>query len=487
MTKVRQYLNINNLLIVTIVIFYSLRFHNLSADTTYINDESIYILVGKMGLFEYDWSAYNPQNWIPGDYYLYPSLTAIAYTVGGYAGSRILSLLFGLFTLISIGIIAYFSVSSENKNIKLFSGFVTALIATIIPISYTINKLATADMQSTMLLMGGLACLLIATKRSPTLPAYFLLASLLLLLSITTKIITGLFLPLTLLIMSIYLINNKGKGTTVLIYFFTPLVLGLTIFTYFRLESFVYYYYTQIDQEFADIRTVLGTFYQFAFPVLPLAAAGAIGLILRKKFITLIAILFFILPVILFQIVTHRIISFDRHVYLPVVFLSILSGVGMTELISVVKSKYLESFVKLCFMFTVLFLGWYYYTFYLHESAPRPWYDTENLSTFLYHKVQNGDKVLSEIGPHVALDLYDVNDPTYTYTFDWLEYKNLKGYEAYESAMDDKFFDIIQINGNLHERYKTHKYIAQIVYSKLNENYSLVYREKEFYVYERIK
>ncbi|KKS17276.1 MAG: hypothetical protein UU72_C0004G0015 [candidate division WWE3 bacterium GW2011_GWB1_41_6] len=53
--------------------------------------------------------------------------------------------------------------------------------------------------------------------------------------------------------------------------------------------------------------------------------------------------------------------------------------------------------------------------------------------------------------------------------------------------MDDKFFDIIQINGNLHERYKTHKYIAQIVYSKLNENYSLVYREKEFYVYERIK
>ena len=94
MTKVRQYLNINNLLIVTIVIFYSLRFHNLSADTTYINDESIYILVGKMGLFEYDWSAYNPQNWIPGDYYLYPSLTAIAYTVGGYAGSRILSLLF---------------------------------------------------------------------------------------------------------------------------------------------------------------------------------------------------------------------------------------------------------------------------------------------------------------------------------------------------------------------------------------------------------
>ena len=369
----------------------------------------------------------------------------------------------------------------------MFSGFVTALIATIIPISYTINKLATADMQSTMLLMGGLACLLIATKRSPTLPAYFLLASLLLLLSITTKIITGLFLPLTLLIMSIYLINNKGKGTTVLIYFFTPLVLGLTIFTYFRLESFVYYYYTQIDQEFADIRTVLGTFYQFAFPVLPLAAAGAIGLILRKKFTTLIAILFFILPVILFQIVTHRIISFDRHVYLPVVFLSILSGVGMTELISVVKSKYLESFVKLCFMFTVLFLGWYYYTFYLHESAPRPWYDTENLSTFLYHKVQNGDKVLSEIGPHVALDLYDVNDPTYTYTFDWLEYKNLKGYEAYESAMDDKFFDIIQINGNLHERYKTHKYIAQIVYSKLNENYSLVYREKEFYVYERIK
>ena len=53
------------------------------------NDEAIYVVVGRLGIFANDWWSYGAKLWMAGLPYIYPPLTALAYEVGGLAGSRL--------------------------------------------------------------------------------------------------------------------------------------------------------------------------------------------------------------------------------------------------------------------------------------------------------------------------------------------------------------------------------------------------------------
>src|SRR3989344_247107 len=84
-----------------------IRLYHLDYNTPFI-DEAIYVVIGKLGLFEGDWISYNTQAWMAGFPYLYPSLTALAYTTGGIVTSRLLSVLVGVLIVEEIYRFTYF-------------------------------------------------------------------------------------------------------------------------------------------------------------------------------------------------------------------------------------------------------------------------------------------------------------------------------------------------------------------------------------------
>ena len=79
-----------------IITTFLIRVINLNYNSAF-NDEGIYIVVGRMGLFENDWSSYGANFWMAGLPYIYPPLSALAFQTGGLIGSRLLNIFFGVF------------------------------------------------------------------------------------------------------------------------------------------------------------------------------------------------------------------------------------------------------------------------------------------------------------------------------------------------------------------------------------------------------
>ena len=86
------------LLAVILIISFLLRVVNLNYNSPF-NDEAVYIVIGKMGVFGGDWFSYNAKNWMAGFPYFYPTLTALSYITGGIVGSRFLSVMFGIMSI----------------------------------------------------------------------------------------------------------------------------------------------------------------------------------------------------------------------------------------------------------------------------------------------------------------------------------------------------------------------------------------------------
>src|SRR3989344_196804 len=80
------------------------------------NDEAIYIVLGKLGVFQNDWTSYDAISWASGWEYIYPAITAIAYQTYGIIGSRLLNTLFGLMMLeVSVRFITKISKAHSMK------------------------------------------------------------------------------------------------------------------------------------------------------------------------------------------------------------------------------------------------------------------------------------------------------------------------------------------------------------------------------------
>src|SRR3989304_10223442 len=72
---------------------------NLSYNSPF-NDEAIYIVIGKMGLFGGDWTSYNAASWMAGLPFLYPPLAGVGFELGGIVGARMLSVVFGVLSVV---------------------------------------------------------------------------------------------------------------------------------------------------------------------------------------------------------------------------------------------------------------------------------------------------------------------------------------------------------------------------------------------------
>ena len=46
-------------------------------------DEAVYVVIGRLGLYQHDWWSYNAASWVAGSSFLYPSLAALSYNLRG--------------------------------------------------------------------------------------------------------------------------------------------------------------------------------------------------------------------------------------------------------------------------------------------------------------------------------------------------------------------------------------------------------------------
>ena len=92
---------------------------------------------------------------------------------------------------------------------------------------------------------------------------------------------------------------------------------------------------------------------------------------------------------------------------------------------------------------------------------------------------------MAENGPEVILALYNQNFPLHTTTFDYIKYHDNENLDAYQSAVNDGYFNIIETENNEAERSERYEEINSQIQKGLQSNYYLTYSDENYLVYSR--
>jgi hypothetical protein len=462
------------------------RLFNLHYNSAF-NDEAIYIIVGLMGIFERDWWTYNAAAWIPGVQYFYPSMTAIAFSLGGLEGSRFLNVLFSVFTILLIFLLTATIYQKLNKLKKItytqvLASTIAALIVGGSEISHYIARLATYDTPSFMFLFLGLV-LLMETKTVRSGNRYFS-ASLFLSLSYLAKIITGIYLPFIALFFyfqtkSVSKVNSDFYKR----YFLIPFLIIFAVFVLFNSGSLFGYYNTQQSLEKASFESIINLVWQKTSLPIIFGLAGLLGFVVRKQLIPAMTLSVAASLIILFHLATSRTLSLDKHLFLFVAFLSMIAGIGLTNLITLFKPQIYKLFTTVVL---AAFIAMYWSNSYKNiDFYNKQWKDMSVISEPLKNTVKANDKVLAESGSAVILETYYQNFPPNTSTFDWLEYRNQTGDKAFELAVRDGYFDVIQLESSQNSKSERNAHLSNLVRRSMESNYRLAFDSQGFQIYKR--
>lgn len=467
-----------------IVLSFISRLYNLNYNTPF-NDEAIYIVLGKLGLFNWDWWSYNAKAWMAGYPYVYPVMTAAAYVLGGGIwGSRFLNVLFNILTIPLIFSITRTLVGRESDK-----GYIAGIIASVViataSISLFVSRLATYDMPSFYFLALSFYFLFKVQMSPPEFVGkWYFLSSAALLFGFLCKIIVAVYIPFIIAISILQLIAlGKSYVPHWLRYFITPIVLLLSFFTLVNFTNLLSYTTTQTSREkvsYVDLLLVVWTNSKYT---LYLAAAGIFGMLFKKRFLQTGVLLLGATGIILFHLITNRFYTFDKHLYITLLFLSPLIGIGLAELIYLVKSKILRSIVVIqLFITMLLFIGVNY------EDSLRfntMWVNADSSLRVLQRVVKPDDKVLAETGATAVLAASQNTYATNIKTFDWLEYRDLKGADAYAAAVREGYFDVIELDAEWKPKQALYQNIHNVVRDNITPIYKLISNDNGDLVYVR--
>lgn len=476
------------ILIVFLLVFsFVIRIINLNYNSPF-NDEAIYVVIGKMGVFQKDWWTYSSVNWVAGLPYIYPSLSALAYTSGGIIGTRFLNVVFGVLTVETIFVLTLLLKQQKRSHQGFDSqdylaGVISSFIMAAAPVSLYVSRLATLDMPSFYFFLLGLVFLLYAEQRLSLKGKWYFLSSALLFLSFATKIIVAIYFPLII----IYSFG-KAKKTANLVfwkrYFLAPLVLGLTIYGIADFSPTLTYLRTQAIREKVSAGVIIKTYLDHNIFVHLLWFIGSLGMLINREWRKWALLTFSAGLVLLVHLVLQREPTLDKHTFLSVSFLSVVAGIGISNLIFFFPKKMMRKFAAT--ILATLMIIFAYISYIEAKTYSQLWENGSRVLSYLSREVKNGDKVLAEIGAAAILATYEKNYPVNITTFDWFVYRDLKEEEAYLSAIKDGYFDLIEVESDRIPKEEREKRLSQLLRKNLNENYQQSYFDDIFLVYKRI-
>lgn len=445
---------------------------------TAFNDEAIYVVIGRLGLFANDWWSYGANLWMAGLPYIYPPMTALAYELGGIVGSRLLNVLFGVILVEEVyrfvKLVNLFDTKTNNT-----AALIAAALVSFSGIGIFVSKLATYDMPSFLFFMIGINSFLKA--KNFTNGKYYFLSFLFLFGAFLTKITIAIFFPI-LLVVAFLMMRQRPvvDRRNAICYLFVPFVLASLVYAGLYWDNLMVYINTHKNLGIAaGYSSLLTLIWEETFVLLLLGIPNLFLLVVARKAKEAAALTVLALAIPLFHLALLRFSTLDKHLYLSVIFLAVIVGYGISLAFSQLASKQ-KFLLRVGISFVVIiYLASSAQILYIREHD---WTNSHEVQRYLAQRVQPGDKVLTEEGGAVILALYDkIFPPKSIVTFDWINYSGLEGEKAYMKALEDKYFDYVELNG----RYEGVEELRSNMVEKMGGNYSPIYAKGNYIVYEK--
>jgi len=471
------------LLVLVLLTSFFLKLHNLNYNSPF-NDEAIYVVVGKVGLFEKDWVTLAPFQWMAGVPYFYPTVTAVAYKIGGIAASRAVNVIFFTFTTYIIYKIAYIMRTGDVKG-KATSGIIASVVFAGSSLGYYVSRLATYDMPSFFFFALGMYYF-VAAERARMLPGRkYILASICFMAGFFFKYVVAIYIPFLLMISYFDPKKTKYRKKAVVIYLVIPVMVSFLLFGAIESGNVLTYVNEQsalevkssLDELLAIIQDQINLVFVFW-------ALGTFGYLTNKKHKEWVVITCFSAIIAAAHIFAMRAHTFDKHLLLAVGGMAVTSGIGISLLADKIKKRNKEAYSLVLAAILVIFWGLSYVIGKQHDGS---WKNTNTVMSIVQNTARSEDIVLSEIGAVTQLDLYEIADPLQVYTFDWIFYDEQEGEEAISAGVTDGYFDIIILESQDDPKSDISVSMHDLIVSndEFDRLYSEIYADSNFNVYRR--
>lgn len=436
-TRLKNYLSGYSFTLVFILgTAFVIRLHNLNYNSLFL-DEALYVMRGKRILDGYIGEGVGDISWVGGFPFFYPLISALLYEIGGLFASRALN--------VFLGTLAVFLTYLFTKELKFFSnerknalaGLVAATFMATSAVPIGTSRIAIYDMLSFSLFFSGLV-LLQRALRIQEARVYFI-SAVFVFLAFLAKYVVALYFPL-LLIGAYYLTHKRdGKNSEILDEFIAPLIFMLFVYVsvnFARLRSFFFdYAISTKSPSFA----ILFNFWTPSWFVFILASIGAILLLKRKKRLTLILMTAASLPLIV-HLMGSNSSSVTQHSFLSLFFLFPIIG----AMFSMMKAK--QETVGTYVVLSALILNYLFGSQHLRD-AEGFWPNSDNAVKVFQENVSATDMILVEGSDIYTVPLYGtvpLENIVGPFVF---SYKDQEGLPAYLKAIDDGYFQFIQLEG----------------------------------------
>jgi hypothetical protein len=479
--KILQSEKLDLLLYIILTLAYLVRAIDLNYNTAF-NDEAIYIVIGRMGLFASDWWSYGANRWMAGLPYIYPTLSALAYQTGGLLASRYLNVIFGVLIVEETYRLSKLLAIFDKKTNNL-AALIAAFLVAFSSIGIYVSKLATYDLLSFLALIFGINSFMKA--RYYTNGKYYFLCFVGLFFAFLTKIVAVFFFPLLLVLSTISLRKRSERDRKMALYYlYIPFVIAGILFAILHLDDLITFITTHQSEGVTTVYTdILGLIWYIAGVVISLSALVS-PVILRTQKLKKFAVLFLLALIIpASHLFLRRYATLDKHLFLTIIFLSVFAGYGISRsVLKVVKSKSALLKTATFSLGLLLFLLYPVFSYSKLLALEKTWKNTTKIQNYLKQNVHPGDKILTENGAAVILALYDtVFPPGNIVTFDWIDYAGLQGNAGYFQALDDKYFDYIEMDNE----FGSNDELKAGIRKRLEIGYKLVFDQDGFNIYEK--
>lgn len=450
------------------------------------NDEAIYIVLGKLGFFQHDWSSYGASSWVSGNQYLYPSLTALAYQSGGIIGSRVLNVLLAILT-IEILVILSMSYVSDSEKQKITAGILTGVICAVSPTLFFLARLATMDIACFFLFFLSLVLLERAIKSDIKSGKTYFLAVLILFVSFLFKYVIIVFLPLVFIIS---FIQASSKGERYLFfwkrYFALPFIFFSLLIGFTQLNNFLDFYHLEVENQHSTLTEAFQELSSDSKNLWIIWAISSLGFFLKKRLKLWLILTLGALVIPVSHLFLRREMTLNKHIFFTVALLSIASGIGMSFLIN----KFSKLPNKLImgmggFLVLLILISYCYYSYQDSKGYNSLWTDASSVMEYLSSVLNPKAKVLAETGAAIILAGYPETHPENVITFDWFSYRNNTGKNAYLKAIKEGYFDFIELEDDNKDKEKAVAQLSSLVRQSLKDDYQSVYRQQGFEVFKR--
>lgn len=439
------------------------------------NDEAVYVVIGKLGIFSKDWDSLYAVSWTMGHPYLYTPLTAIAYEVGGIAASRLINVTFFLLLLMVI----YKITSLLDDETPILASLIAVIVLGFSSIGYYVSRLATYDMPAFFFFSLSLYYFIKAFKKSQGVKYNFLASASLFFVAFGFKYVIAIYTPLYLVLWAYLVFQKDGTQKQMFYYFLVPLAFLLSAFALIYRTPLTTLYFEQVAAEEKEtLLAVLVEFIKSTNVILLLyTIVSASILFFRKRDVRIwVAVSAAGFWILLSHLVSLRVHTLDKHAFLSASAMAVAVGIGLPKLF---KNKPVYKLTTILLIFACLV-----YSCVHARTYNSYWINTDRVDNYLSKAVKPDDLVLTELGDSTTLALVDTLHPERVTTFDYFEYGDESGYEAYGHALDDAYFTYVVLvsGGEYLEYYQDANAIHTLVRESLT-GYKELYKDETATVY----